>query len=102
MGMGIALMAVMMMSTYLNIRMTASKSIKRKFGMMKKSNESDLKKHNREKWWMRDNNSIPRHFIKIIIMFPIIALSACIWMLTMFLTILYGAFDSTPTSPPKY
>ena len=44
MGMGMAMMAGMMMGSYLNNRMNSSKKSLRRFGLMKKSNESDLQK----------------------------------------------------------
>ena len=43
-GMGMAMMAGMMMGCCLNNRMNSNKKILRKFGMMKKSDESDLQK----------------------------------------------------------
>ena len=44
MGMGMAMMAGMMMGSNLNNRMNFNKKLMRKFGMMNKSDESDLKK----------------------------------------------------------
>ena len=44
MGMGIAMMAGMMMGSCMNDRMNSSKKSMRRFGMMKKSDESDLQK----------------------------------------------------------
>ena len=44
MGMGMAMMAGMMMESYLNNRMNSNKKSMRRFGMMKKSDESDLQK----------------------------------------------------------
>ena len=44
MGMGVAMMAGMMMGSYLNNRMNSNKKSVRRFGMMKKSDESDLPK----------------------------------------------------------
>ena len=44
MGMGIAMMAGMMMGSCLSNRMNPSKKSMRRFGMMKKSDESDLQK----------------------------------------------------------
>ena len=44
MGMGMAMMAGMMMGSCLNNRMNSNKKLMRKFGMMKKSDESDLQK----------------------------------------------------------
>ena len=44
MGMGMAMMAGMMMGSCLNNRMNSNKKMMRKFGMMKKSDESDLQK----------------------------------------------------------
>ena len=44
MGMGLAMMAGMMMGSCLNNRMNSNKKMMRKFGMMKKSDESDLQK----------------------------------------------------------
>ena len=44
MGMGMAMMAGMMMGSCLNNRMNSNKKSMRRFGMMKKSDESDLKK----------------------------------------------------------
>ena len=42
MGMGMAMMAGMMMGSCLNNRMNSNKKSVRRFGMMKKSDESDL------------------------------------------------------------
>ena len=44
MGMGMAMMAGMMMGSCLNNRMNSNKKSVRRFGMMKKSDESDLQK----------------------------------------------------------
>ena len=44
MGMGMAMMAGMMMGSCLNNRMNSHKKLMRRFGMMKKSDESDLQK----------------------------------------------------------
>ena len=44
MGMGMAMMAGMMMGSCMNDRMNSSKKSMRRFGMMKKSDESDLQK----------------------------------------------------------
>ena len=45
MGMGMAMMAgMMMMGSCMNNRMNSSKKSMRRFGMMKKSDESDLQK----------------------------------------------------------
>ena len=44
MGMGMAMMAVMMMGSCLNNRMNSNKKSMRRFGMMKKSDESNLQK----------------------------------------------------------
>ena len=44
MGMGIAMMAGMMMGSCLNNRMNSNTKSVRRFGMMKKSDESDLQK----------------------------------------------------------
>ena len=44
MGMGMAIMAGMMMGSCLNNRMNSNKKSVRRFGMMKKSDESDLQK----------------------------------------------------------
>ena len=44
MGMGMAIMAGMMMGSCLNNRMNSNKKLMRRFGMMKKSDESDLQK----------------------------------------------------------
>ena len=44
MGMGMAIMAGMMMGSCLNNRMNSNKKSMRRFGMMKKSDESDLQK----------------------------------------------------------
>ena len=44
MGMGIAMMAGMMMGRCMNNRMNSNKKSMRRFGMMKKSDESDLQK----------------------------------------------------------
>ena len=44
MGMGMAMMAGMMMGSCMNNRMNSNKKSIRRFGMMKKSDESDLQK----------------------------------------------------------
>ena len=44
MGMGTAMMAGMMMGICLNNRMNYNKKLMRRFGMMNKSDESDLQK----------------------------------------------------------
>ena len=44
MGMGMSMMAGMMMGSCMNNRMNSNKKLMRKFGMMKKSDESDLQK----------------------------------------------------------
>ena len=44
MGMGMAMMAGMMMRSCSNNRMNSNKKSMRRFGMMKKSDESDLQK----------------------------------------------------------
>ena len=44
MGMGMAMMAGMMMGSCLNNRMNSNKKLMRRFGMMKKSDEFDLQK----------------------------------------------------------
>ena len=44
MGMGMAMMAGMMMGRCINNRMNSNKKSMRRFGMMKKSDESDLQK----------------------------------------------------------
>ena len=44
MGMGKAMMAGMMMGRCINERMNSNKKSMRRFGMMKKSDESDLQK----------------------------------------------------------
>ena len=44
MGMGMAMMAGMMMGSCMNNRMNSNKKLMRKFGKMKKSDESDLQK----------------------------------------------------------
>ena len=44
MGMGMAIMAGMMMGSCLNNRMNSNKKSMRRFGIMKKSDESDLQK----------------------------------------------------------
>ena len=44
MGMGMAMMAGMMMGSCLNNRMNSNKKAMKRFGMMKKSDESDLQK----------------------------------------------------------
>ena len=44
MGMGMAMMAGMMMGSCMNNRMNSNKKSVRRFGMMKKSDESDLQK----------------------------------------------------------
>ena len=43
-GMGMAMVAGMMMGSCLNNRMNSNKRSMRKFGMMKKSDDSDLQK----------------------------------------------------------
>ena len=43
-GMGMAMMAGMMMGRFINERMNSNKKSMRRFGMMKKSDESDLQK----------------------------------------------------------
>ena len=44
MGIGMAIMAGMMMGSCMNNRMNSNKKSVRRFGMMKKSDESDLQK----------------------------------------------------------
>ena len=44
MGMGMAMMAGMMMGCCMNSRMNSNKKSMRRFGMMKKTDESDLQK----------------------------------------------------------
>ena len=44
MGMGMAMIAGMMMGNCMNNRVNYSKKSRRRFGMMKKSDESDLQK----------------------------------------------------------
>ena len=44
MGMGMAMMAGMMMGRCINERMNSNKKSMRRFGMMKKSDESELQK----------------------------------------------------------
>ena len=44
MGMGMAIMAGMMMGSCMNNRINSNKKSVRRFGMMKKSDESDLQK----------------------------------------------------------
>ena len=44
MGMGMAMMAGMMMGSFMNDRMNSNKKSMRRFGMMKKSDESNLQK----------------------------------------------------------
>ena len=44
MGMGMAMMAGMMMGCCMNSRMNSNKKSMRRFGMMKKSDESELQK----------------------------------------------------------
>ena len=44
MGMGMAMIAGMMMGNCMNNRMNSNKRLGRRFGMMKKSDESDLQK----------------------------------------------------------
>ena len=44
MGMGMAMMVGMMMGRCMNNRMNSNKKSMRRFGMMKKSDESDLQK----------------------------------------------------------
>ena len=43
-GMGMAMMAGMMMGSCITDRMSSNKKTMRRFGMMKKSDESDLQK----------------------------------------------------------
>ena len=42
------------------------------------------KKHKQHKWWTRDDDS-PRPIIALAIVFPVVSLSAWIWMVTMIL-----------------
>ena len=44
MGMGMAMMAGMMMGRCINERMNSNKKLMRRFGIIKKSDESDLQK----------------------------------------------------------
>ena len=44
MGMGMAMMAGLMMGSCMNNRMNSNKKLMRRFGMMKNSDESDLQK----------------------------------------------------------
>ena len=44
-----------------------------------------LKKHKPHKWWTRNDDSFTRPIIALAIVFPIVSLSAWIWMLTMIL-----------------
>ena len=44
MGMGMAMMAGMMMGSCMNNRMNSNKKLMRRFGMIKKSDESNLQK----------------------------------------------------------
>ena len=44
MGMGMAMMAGLMMGSCMNNRMNSNKKSMRRFGMIKKSDESDLQK----------------------------------------------------------
>ena len=43
------------------------------------------KKHNPHKWWARNDDSSLRPIIALAIVFPIVSLSAWIWMVTMIL-----------------
>ena len=43
------------------------------------------KKHKPHKWWTRDDDSFLRPIIALAIIFPIVSLSAWIWMVTMIL-----------------
>ena len=43
------------------------------------------KKHKSHKWWTRDDDSFPRPIIALAIVFPIVSLSAWIWMVSMIL-----------------
>ena len=43
------------------------------------------KKHKPQKWWTRDHDSFLRPIIELAIVFPIVSLSAWIWMVTMIL-----------------
>jgi len=45
------------------------------------------KKHKPHKWWTRDDDSFSRPIIALAIVFPIVSLSAWIWMVTMILDI---------------
>ena len=44
-----------------------------------------FKKHKSHKWWTRNDDSFPRPIIALAIVFPIVSLSAWIWMVTMIL-----------------
>ena len=43
------------------------------------------KKHKPHKWWTRNDDSSIRPIIALAILFPIVSLSAWIWMVTMIL-----------------
>ena len=43
------------------------------------------KKHKPHNWWTRNDNSFPCPIIALAIVFPIVSLSAWIWMVTMIL-----------------
>ncbi len=43
------------------------------------------KKHKPHKWWTRNDDTFPRPIIALAIVFPIVSLSAWIWMVTMIL-----------------
>ena len=42
-------------------------------------------KHKPHKWWTRNDDPFPRPIIALVIVFPIVSLSAWIWMVTMIL-----------------
>ena len=81
MGMGMAMMVGMMMGK----GMDSDKKSMKKFGMMKNSDESNLHKHKSHKWWTRNDDSSLLSIIALTIAFPIVSLSAWIWMVTMIL-----------------
>ena len=43
------------------------------------------KNHKPYKWWTRNDDSFPRPIITLVVVFPIVSLSAWIWMVTMIL-----------------
>ena len=44
-----------------------------------------FKKHKPHKWWTRNDDTLPRPIIALAIIFPIVSLTAWIWMVTMIL-----------------